>query len=84
MATNKVTGFDSQLRMWQIWRDPSGMIQLTPVGHDTDPDGDGLSVADELALLALAPEEQGETDEDHIGRLYDLARDRIEDERMAA
>lgn len=80
----KTTAFDSLGRMWQVSRDAHEMIQLTPVGHDTDPDGDGLSVQDELSLLALAPEVAEQGEDDWIGRSYDKAHERFNDERMAA
>ncbi len=83
MATKKITGLDSQLRMWQVWRNSDGDIILDPVGHDTDPDSADLSVEDERTLLDLAPE-MDESEDDHIGAMYDRARDRIEEERMAA
>lgn len=82
--TAKIQAFDSLFRRWEVWRDSDGMIHLDPIGHDTDPDDDGLSVEDELKLLALAPEMDGEGEDDHIGLMYDRARDRIEEQRMVA
>jgi hypothetical protein len=69
---------DSLGRLWEVRRDGDGQIELIPIGHDTDPDGPGLSVKDELALLALAEDDGAEMDDDQIGFLYDQARDRLE------
>ena len=85
MTIKKIPATDSQLRSWLVWRDKDGDIILEPVGHDTDPDSANLSVEDERTLLDLAPElDEGEGEDDHIGLAYDRARDRLEDERMAA
>lgn len=83
-ATKKIPATDSQLRAWLVWRDKDGDIILEPVGHATDPDSADLSVEDERMLLDLAPAMPDEGEDDHIGLAYDRARDRLEDERLAA
>lgn len=70
-----MTGTDSLGRKWKVTTD-----DLVPIGHDTDPDT--LSVEDELALYALL--ERDEDDFDPRWDAYDRARDRLEEERMAA
>lgn len=76
MAQSKL-GFDSLGRKWRVTIE-NGFIELQPIGHDTDPDGPGLSMEDELALFALAPETPSDSGFDP-GLLYDQARDRAEE-----
>jgi hypothetical protein len=52
-----MTARDSKSRLWEVTRDLYGNPELTPIGHDTDPDSDDLSRADEEALLALLPDD---------------------------
>lgn len=62
-----------------------GFVELTPDGHDTDPDSDALSLADEAALmdLVLPPDVSDDDDGDEDPRYlaYDRCRDRDEDMR---
>lgn len=80
MAQSK-QGTDSLGRKWKV-SIVDGEPTLTPIGHDTDPDGPGLSLADWQKLLDLLPAELDEGDEDHLGHLYDTARARCIDAQM--
>jgi len=50
-------GKDSLGRWWNIDRDANGLVVITPIGHNGDPDTD-LSLDDEDMLMHLAPEPQ--------------------------
>jgi hypothetical protein len=70
-----MTASDSHSRLWLVTRDRCGNPELTPVGHDTDPDSDDLSLADEEALMALLPDEDDDDDDEPVDRVG-IAADR--------
>lgn len=78
-------GTDSQGRAWIVTMTLNGFVELTPDGHDTDPDSDALSLADEAALmdLVLPPDVSDDDDgeEDPRWLAYDRRRDRDEEMR---
>ncbi len=74
---------DSLGREWAVGV-VNGLPVLSPIGHDTDPDGPGLSVEDELALMRLIPESPVEAEEDGFGPLYDRLRDQWKDLQIGA
>lgn len=63
----------------------NGFVELTADGHDTDPDSDALSMADEAALMDLvlppdvSDDDDGEEDPRYLA--YDRRRDAYEDAR---
>jgi hypothetical protein len=78
-----MTARDSKSRPWEVTRDRYGNPELTPVGHDTDPDSDDLSRADEDALMALLPDDDDDPEPlDAVGLAADRAWERHRDLQM--
>jgi hypothetical protein len=88
MATKSKIGTDSAGRKWECGMDSDGCPFIKGIGHDTDPDSDALSSADEEMLLTLAEscnhEGFGSEIDDAVFLAYDRARDAREDEMMMA
>lgn len=78
-----VIGVDSLGRKWRVDKDLRGNVELTPVGHATDPDSDDLSMDDETALCRRVEDDEAE-ERDPRWDAYDRRRDRDEERRMAA